>query len=74
MISLGLTWLFVRWSHPSLAELRPLRLDGRLIGAVSYALGSFSKEPIAGITPIDEMTAESGAAARPAAARSDVAG
>src|SRR5258708_9721066 len=31
-------------------------IDGRLIGAVSYALGSFSKEPIAGITPIAEMT------------------
>src|SRR6266850_6868293 len=34
----------------------PVYIDGRLIGAVSYALGSFSKEPIAGITPIDEMT------------------
>src|SRR5262245_9463846 len=29
----------------------PVYVDGRLIGAVSYALGSFSKEPIAGITP-----------------------
>ena len=35
----------------------PVYVDGRLIGAVSYSLGSFSKEPIAGITPIDEMTA-----------------
>src|SRR5262249_52747505 len=34
----------------------PVFVDGRLIGAVSYALGSFSKEPIAGITPIGEMT------------------
>jgi SpoIVB peptidase S55 len=34
----------------------PVYVDGRLIGAVSYALGSFSKEPIAGITPIAEMT------------------
>src|SRR5437016_12009465 len=34
----------------------PVFVDGRLIGAVSYALGSFSKEPIAGITPIAEMT------------------
>jgi hypothetical protein len=34
----------------------PVYIDGRLIGAVSYALGSFSKEPIAGITPISEMT------------------
>lgn len=34
----------------------PVYVDGRLIGAVSYALGSFSKEPIAGVTPIAEMT------------------
>src|SRR5436190_15147967 len=34
----------------------PVSIDGKLIGAVSYALGSFSKEPIAGITPIAEMT------------------
>jgi len=49
----------------------PVYVDGRLIGAVSYALGSFSKEPIAGITPIEEMTREAapGTGARPAAAR-----
>jgi hypothetical protein len=34
----------------------PVYVNGKLIGAVSYALGSFSKEPIAGITPIGEMT------------------
>jgi hypothetical protein len=34
----------------------PVYIDGKLIGAVSYALGSFPKEPIAGITPIAEMT------------------
>jgi hypothetical protein len=34
----------------------PVYINGRLIGAVSYALGAFSKEPIAGITPIAEMT------------------
>src|SRR5438874_11939629 len=34
----------------------PVFIDGKLVGAVSYALGSFSKEPIAGITPIAEMT------------------
>src|SRR6266511_2211666 len=34
----------------------PVYVDGRLIGAISYALGAFSKEPIAGITPIAEMT------------------
>src|ERR1700681_898362 len=47
----------------------PVYIDGRLIGAVSYALGSFSKEPIAGLTPIEEMIAETTAAVRPAAAR-----
>jgi hypothetical protein len=36
----------------------PVYIDGRLVGAVSYSLGQFSKEPIAGITPIDEMTAD----------------
>ena len=33
----------------------PVYIDGRLIGAVSYSIGAFSKEPIAGITPIAEM-------------------
>ena len=33
----------------------PVYVDGKLIGAVSYSLGQFSTEPIAGITPIDEM-------------------
>jgi hypothetical protein len=36
----------------------PVYIDGRLVGAVSYSLGQFSKEAIAGITPIDEMTAD----------------
>jgi len=35
----------------------PVYVDGKLIGAVSYALGSFPREPIAGITPIAEMIA-----------------
>jgi hypothetical protein len=33
----------------------PVYIDGKLVGAVSYSLGQFSTEPIAGITPIDEM-------------------
>jgi hypothetical protein len=33
----------------------PVYVDGRLLGAVSYAMGSFPKDTIAGITPIDEM-------------------
>ena len=36
----------------------PVYIDGRLLGAVSYSLGQFAKEPIAGITPIAEMTAD----------------
>jgi hypothetical protein len=49
----------------------PVYIDGRLIGAVSYALGSFSKEPIAGITPIAEMTDSTtmNESPRPSAAR-----
>jgi SpoIVB peptidase S55 len=48
----------------------PVYIDQRLVGAVSYSLGQFSKEPIAGITPIAEMIdATSGTAARPQAAR-----
>jgi hypothetical protein len=33
----------------------PVYVDGRLIGAVSYSIGSFAKEAVAGITPIAEM-------------------
>ncbi len=33
----------------------PVYIDGRLAGAVAYSLGSFTTEPIAGITPIGEM-------------------
>src|ERR671931_117464 len=48
----------------------PVYVDGKLIVAVSYALGSFSKEPIAGITPIAEMTdAAALNASRPPGAR-----
>jgi hypothetical protein len=36
----------------------PVYIDGRLVGAVSYSLGDFAKEPLAGITPIDEMIAD----------------
>src|SRR5258708_7545044 len=48
----------------------PVYIDGKLIGAVSYSLGSFPKEPIAGITPIGEMTdATSSTAPRPPGSR-----
>jgi hypothetical protein len=33
----------------------PVYVDGKLIGAVSYSIGAFPKEAIAGITPIAEM-------------------
>ena len=33
----------------------PVYFNGRLAGAVSYRIGQFSKEPIAGVTPIQEM-------------------
>lgn len=33
----------------------PVYIDGKLLGALSYRIGEFSKEPIAGITPIEEM-------------------
>jgi hypothetical protein len=47
----------------------PVFIDGRLLGAVSYALGSFPREPFAGITPIGEMTAAvRGGGPRPSAA------
>jgi hypothetical protein len=47
----------------------PVYVDGRLIGAVSYSLGQFQREPIAGITPFDEMVdATSAQVHRPATA------
>jgi hypothetical protein len=33
----------------------PVYVDGRLVGAISYRIGQFTKEPIAGITPIEAM-------------------
>ena len=33
----------------------PVYIDGKLLGALSYRIGQFSKEPIAGITPIAAM-------------------
>lgn len=33
----------------------PVYFDGRLAGAIAYRIGQFSKEPIAGVTPIQEM-------------------
>jgi len=33
----------------------PVYIDGKLVGALSYRIGQFTKEPIAGITPIAQM-------------------
>jgi len=33
----------------------PVYIDGQLVGALSYRIGQFSKDPIAGITPIQQM-------------------
>ncbi len=33
----------------------PVYIDGKLLGALAYRIGEFSKEPIAGITPIEQM-------------------
>jgi SpoIVB peptidase S55 len=45
----------------------PVYIDGKLIGAVGYSIGSFPKEAIAGITPIEEMKDATATARRPAA-------
>ena len=33
----------------------PVYIDGKLVGALAFRIGQFSKEPIAGITPISSM-------------------
>jgi SpoIVB peptidase S55 len=33
----------------------PVYVDGKLLGSLSYRIGVFSKEPIAGITPIEDL-------------------
>jgi hypothetical protein len=33
----------------------PVYIDGKLVGAIAFRIGQFSKEPIAGITPIENM-------------------
>ncbi len=65
--------ILARMSHPILAKAgviegmsgSPVYIDGRLIGAVAYSLGSFTTEAVAGITPIAEMMAIPGHPASP---------
>ncbi|HEY6274313.1 MAG TPA: SpoIVB peptidase S55 [Terriglobales bacterium] len=33
----------------------PVYIDGKMLGAISYRIGQFSKDPIAGVTPIEQM-------------------
>lgn len=33
----------------------PVYIDGKLVGALAFRIGEFSKEPIAGVTPIEQM-------------------
>ncbi len=33
----------------------PVYIDGKLVGAIAYRIGEFSKEPICGITPAESM-------------------
>jgi hypothetical protein len=49
----------------------PVYFDGKLAGALAFRIGEFSKEPIAGVTPIEEMLEISALDRRPGA-RADV--
>jgi len=44
----------------------PVYFDGKLAGALAFRIGEFSKEPIAGVTPIEEMLEISALDRRPA--------
>jgi hypothetical protein len=33
----------------------PVYINGKMLGAIAYRIGQFSKEPIAGVTPISQM-------------------
>jgi hypothetical protein len=50
----------------------PVFIDGRMVGAVSYQLGQFPTEPIAGITPIAEMMQATFPSGAPATSRGAV--
>ena len=47
----------------------PVYFDGKLAGALAFRIGEFSKEPIAGVTPIEEMLEISALDRRPGARR-----
>lgn len=52
----------------------PVYIDGKLIGALAFRIGEFSKEPIAGVTPIGEMLEINELDTRPGAAIDAAAG
>ncbi len=47
----------------------PVYFDGKLAGALAFRIGEFSKEPIAGVTPIEEMLEINALDHRPAPVR-----
>jgi hypothetical protein len=47
----------------------PVYFDGKLAGALAFRIGEFSKEPIAGVTPIEEMLEISALDRRPGVRR-----
>src|ERR1700686_2353988 len=49
----------------------PVYFDGKLAGALAFRIGEFSKEPIAGVTPIEEMLEINALDHRPAPVRAD---
>jgi SpoIVB peptidase S55 len=49
----------------------PVYFDGKLAGALAFRIGEFSKEPIAGVTPIAEMLEISALDSRPESPETD---
>jgi hypothetical protein len=52
----------------------PVYFDGKLAGALAFRIGEFSKEPIAGVTPIEEMMEINALDRRPPPARAKLPG
>jgi hypothetical protein len=50
----------------------PVYINGKLAGALAFRIGEFSKEPIAGVTPIEEMLEISALDRRPAPMRASL--
>lgn len=50
----------------------PVYFDGKLAGALAYRIGQFSKQPIAGVSPIAEMLGVGPPSSAPAAAEKQI--